>query len=147
MSPFLQSRDVLIGKGRYDNRRNCYGRLGLPDQIEEGCPHSLVPIEHSFLLSELFPDLAAVFPRDGSLYQFLQEHYDARVLSVEQTLQPIQLTGELDGLLEEKQGILGILTRLMACTNKEKPVEYSWSVVSSGKCMFCFWFREEEPDK
>lgn len=105
-----------------------------------------VMVEHSFLPAELFPDLVEAFPPNGSLYQFLQTYYNTRVLSVEQTWQPVQLTGEQADLLKEKQGALGILTKLVACTAKEKPVEYSWSVVSSSKCLYYFRFREEEPE-
>lgn len=103
-------------------------------------------VEHSFLPAELFPDLVETFPPGDSLYQFLQTHYNTRVLSVEQTWQPVQLTGEQADLLEEKQGALGILTKLVACKSKDKPVEYSWSVVSSSKCLYYFRFREEEPE-
>ncbi|HPH98178.1 MAG TPA: GntR family transcriptional regulator [Anaerolineaceae bacterium] len=105
-----------------------------------------VMVEHSFLPVELFPDLVEAFPQNSSLYQFLQTHYNTRVLSVEQTWQPVQLTGEQADLLEEKPGALGILTKLVACTTREKPVEYSWSVVSSSKCLYYFRFREEEPE-
>ncbi|OJX43826.1 MAG: hypothetical protein BGO78_02355 [Chloroflexi bacterium 44-23] len=103
-------------------------------------------VEHSFLPLELFPDLVETFPPACSLYQYLQEHYNTRILSVDQTWQPVQLTGEQADCLEEKQGTLGILTKLVACTTKEKPVEYSWSVVSSSKCLYYFRFREEEPE-
>ena len=105
-----------------------------------------VMIEHSFIDSSMFPAFIEVFPAQESLYQFLLGQYNIKVLSVEQTWQPIRLTSEQTELLEEPKGALGILTKLVACTSQEKPVEYSWSVVASSKCMFYFRFREEEPE-
>ena len=112
-------------------------------RIVDGDP---MMIEHSFIDASMFPEFETVFPTQESLYKFLLSQYNVRVLSLEQTWQPIRLTSEQTELLGEPQGALGILTKLVACTNQEKPVEYSWSVVASSKCMFYFRFREEEPE-
>jgi GntR family transcriptional regulator len=104
-----------------------------------------IMIETAYLPAERFPDLTEENLRDGSLYQFLSEHYSISISAVDQTLQPVLVKPRQATLLDVESGSPAILTKVIAYSRNNVPVEYSWSITGGEKCKFYFHFREEEP--
>ena len=102
-----------------------------------------IMIEHAFLPVSLFPDLADAFPQEGSLYEFLKSHYHVTITASDQTFQPIHVNAHQAGLLSVPPNSLGMLSKIVAYSRGDQPVEFSWSVIRGDKCMFYFRFREE----
>ncbi len=103
-----------------------------------------IMIETAYLPAERFPDLTEENLKDGSLYQFLSEHYSISISAVDQTLQPVLLKPRQATLLDVESGSPAILTKVIAYSRNDVPVEYSWSITGGEKCKFYFHFREEE---
>ncbi len=103
-----------------------------------------IMIETAYLPAERFPDLTEENLLDGSLYQFLSEHYSISISAVDQTLQPVLLKPRQATLLDVESGSPAILTKVIAYSRNDVPVEYSWSITGGEKCKFYFHFREEE---
>jgi GntR family transcriptional regulator len=103
-----------------------------------------IMIETAYLPAERFPDLTEDNLSEGSLYQFLSEHYSISIAAVDQTLQPVLVKPRQATLLDVESGSPAILTKVIAYSRNNVPVEYSWSITGGDKCKFYFHFREEE---
>ena len=103
-----------------------------------------IMIETAYLPAERFPDLTKENLSDGSLYQFLNERYSISIVAVDQTLQPVLVKSKQATLLDVEAGSPAILTKVVAYSRNNVPVEYSWSITGGDKCKFYFHFREEE---
>jgi GntR family transcriptional regulator len=103
-----------------------------------------IMIETAYLPAERFPDLNEENLINGSLYQFLNEHYSISIVAVDQTLQPVLVKPRQATLLDVESGSPAILTKVIAYSRNNVPVEYSWSITGGDKCKFYFHFREEE---
>jgi GntR family transcriptional regulator len=103
-----------------------------------------IMIETAYLPAERFPDLTAENLGDGSLYQFLNDRYSISIVAVDQTLQPVLVKPRQAVPLDVEPGSPAILTKVVAYSRNNVPVEYSWSITGGDKCKFYFHFREEE---
>jgi GntR family transcriptional regulator len=103
-----------------------------------------IMIETAYLSAERFPDLNEENLGNGSLYQFLNEHYSISIVAVDQTLQPVLVKARQASLLDVEAGSPAILTKVIAYSRNNVPVEFSWSITGGDKCKFYFHFREEE---
>jgi GntR family transcriptional regulator len=99
--------------------------------------------ETAYLPAEQFPDLNQANLSESSLYAFLEMKYRITIKAVEQTLQPILLTQRQASLLDVTPDTPAMLTRLVAYTQNNTPIEYSISITRGDKCHFYFRFREE----
>jgi len=102
-----------------------------------------IMVEHAFLPVSLFPDLADAFPQEGSLYEFLKYHYHIHITASDQTFQPVHLNAKQAELLSVQPNSLGMLSKIVAYSQNDQPIEFSWSVIRGDKCTFYFRFREE----
>jgi len=103
-----------------------------------------IMIETAYLPADRFPDLILENLTDSSLYQFLNERYSISIVAVDQTLQPVLVKPRQAPLLDVEAGSPAIMTKVIAYSRNNVPVEYSWSITGGDKCKFYFHFREEE---
>jgi len=103
-----------------------------------------IMIETAYLPAERFPDLNKENLGNGSLYHFLSERYSISIVAVDQTLQPVLVKARQASLLDVEAGSPAILTKVIAYSRNNVPVEFSWSITGGDKCQFYFHFREEE---
>jgi GntR family transcriptional regulator len=101
-----------------------------------------IMLETACLSQARFPDLTEANLGDGSLYEFLSDRYQVTVVAVDQTLQPILLTSQEAQLLDAEAGSPALLSEVVAFTEDDVPIEYSWSVTRGDKCKFYFRFWE-----
>jgi GntR family transcriptional regulator len=101
-----------------------------------------IMLETAYLSRARFPDLTDANLGDGSLYGFLSERYQVTVVAVDQTLEPVLLTAQEAQLLDTEPGLPALLSELIAFTEDDTPIEYSWSLTRGDKCKFYFRFRE-----
>lgn len=102
-------------------------------------------LESTYLSQAHFPGLEnANVLETQSLYEYLDVHYGAKVVTMDQTLEPVLLSSTDAALLEAEPASPAILSEIIAYGSDRRPIEYSWSVTSSAKCKFYFSFRRGE---
>ncbi len=102
-----------------------------------------IMLETAYLSQARFPNLIEANLGSCSLYECLSERYQTTVVAMDQTLEPVLLTAQEAQLLEAEAGAPALLSEVVAFTEDDTPIEYSWSVTRGDKCRFFFRFREQ----
>jgi GntR family transcriptional regulator len=104
-----------------------------------------VLLETAYLSQRRFPEITNESDfSDVSLYETLSSKYQATVVSMDQTIEPVLLDERQAGYLKARPGTPAILSEVTAYSADGQPLEYSWSVTRGDRCKFFFHFRRGE---
>ena len=102
-------------------------------------------LETAYLLQECFPDL----PNKGnlekeSLYKILADHYAVHIATMDQFLEPIDISQKDADLLGVQPGSASIFSEVISFDGENHPIEYAWSISSGNKAKFYFTFHKRD---
>ena len=104
-----------------------------------------VLLEAAYLCQRRFPEITKESDfSDVSLYEMLGSKYQAEVVSMDQTVEPVLLDERQASYLKARAGEPAILSEVIAYSAEGEPLEYSWSVTRGDRCKFFFHFRRGE---
>ena len=93
-------------------------------------------LEQVRLSAERFPDLADADLEQGSLYDYLAEHYACHIERIRETLEPILLPSREARLLGHERGLPALLLEGVAFDQDDLPVEASRTYVPGQRSRF-----------
>jgi GntR family transcriptional regulator len=93
-------------------------------------------LEQVRLSAERFPDLPSADLEHGSLYGFLETHYDCHVERLSETIEPVLLPAREARLLDQSRRLPALLLAGVAFDRDDSPIEVSRTFVPGRRSRF-----------